>query len=96
MATVSAVTTRVSLMLDIWSSERTGGWRGVPCVHSPWRGGGVCVLSGGCAVWAGTVVMRFEPDRPNHDRYQVRHDFLPPEQCEEVLAISKIVNAFFR
>ena len=27
-----------------------------------------------------TMVMWFDPDRPLHDRYQVRHDFLTPEQ----------------
>ena len=42
------------------------------------------------------MVMFFDPDRPIHDRYQVRHDFLTPEQGDEVVTISKIVNAFFR
>src|SRR5690242_12722590 len=31
-----------------------------------------------------------------HDRYQVRHDFLTPELGEEVITISRLVNAFFR
>jgi hypothetical protein len=40
--------------------------------------------------------MWFEPDRPQHDRYQVRHDFLSADEGWEVVTISKIVNSFFR
>jgi hypothetical protein len=40
--------------------------------------------------------MHFEPDRPMHDRYQVDHDFLSPETGDEVVTISRLVNAFFR
>jgi hypothetical protein len=43
-----------------------------------------------------TMVMRFEPERPMHDRYQVAHGFLSPELGWEVVTISKLVNAFFR
>ena len=43
-----------------------------------------------------TLVMRFEPDRPLHDRYQVAHDFLDDELGFEVVTISRLVNAFFR
>ena len=43
-----------------------------------------------------TMVMWFDPARPLHDRYQVRHDFLTPEQGDEVVTISRTVNAFFR
>jgi hypothetical protein len=42
------------------------------------------------------MVMHFEPDRPMHDRYQVDHDFLDPETGDEVVTISRLVNAFFR
>ena len=35
-------------------------------------------------------------DKPIHDRYQVRHDFLTPELGDEVITISRLVNAFFR
>jgi hypothetical protein len=48
------------------------------------------------SIGAESMVMWFEPDRPQHDRYQVRHDFLSPELGNEVVTISKIVNAFFR
>src|SRR4051794_29336671 len=43
-----------------------------------------------------TMVMRFEPDRPLHDRYQVDHEFLYPETGREVVTIGRTVNAFFR
>jgi hypothetical protein len=54
------------------------------------------VFARSLSIGAETMVMWFDPDRPIHDRYQVRHDFLPPEQGEEVVTISKVVNAFFR
>jgi hypothetical protein len=43
-----------------------------------------------------TMIMKFRPDRPMHDRYEVAHDFLSPDVGEEVLTISRLVNAFFR
>jgi hypothetical protein len=43
-----------------------------------------------------TMVMDFRPDRPMHDRYAVSHDFLSPKAGHEAIAISRIVNAFFR
>jgi hypothetical protein len=43
-----------------------------------------------------TMVMHFDPDRPMYDRYQVAHDFLAPGVGQEVLTISRVVNAFFR
>jgi hypothetical protein len=43
-----------------------------------------------------TMVMKFRPERPMHDRYEVVHDFLPPDLGLEVVTISKLVNAFFR
>ena len=43
-----------------------------------------------------TMIMKFQPERPMHDRYEVAHDFLSPELGEEVLTISRLINAFFR
>jgi hypothetical protein len=43
-----------------------------------------------------TMVMRFDPDRPLHDRYRIEHDFLTPALGDEVVTISRLVNAFFR
>src|SRR2546421_1343904 len=43
-----------------------------------------------------TMVMKFRPELPMHDRYAVEHDFLSPETGAEVVTISRLVNAFFR
>ena len=43
-----------------------------------------------------TMVMKFRPERPIHDRYEVAHDFLSPELGSEIESISRLVNAFFR
>jgi hypothetical protein len=43
-----------------------------------------------------TMVMKFRPELPMHDRYAVAHDFLTPQLGDEVLTISRLVNAFFR
>jgi hypothetical protein len=43
-----------------------------------------------------TMVMKFRPELPMHDRYAVSHDFLTPETGFEVVTISRLVNAFFR
>jgi hypothetical protein len=43
-----------------------------------------------------TMVMRFRPEEPLHDRYAVSHDFLTPAVGSEVVTISRLINAFFR
>jgi hypothetical protein len=43
-----------------------------------------------------TMVMDFRPDQPMHNRYAVSHDFLSESASNQVIAISRIVNAFFR
>ena len=43
-----------------------------------------------------TMVMKFRPELPMHDRYAVEHDFLNAETGTEVITISRLVNAFFR
>ena len=48
------------------------------------------------SIGAETMVMDYEPDRPLHDRYQISHDFLPPELGFEVVTFSRLVNALFR
>ena len=48
------------------------------------------------SIGAETMVMRFRPDEPMHDRYAVQHSFLSPAAGSEVTTISKLVNAFFR
>ncbi|HEX6887284.1 MAG TPA: hypothetical protein VF143_04185 [Candidatus Nanopelagicales bacterium] len=43
-----------------------------------------------------TMVMRFQPERPMHDRYAVDHSFLSPAAGEECITINRTVNAFFK
>jgi hypothetical protein len=47
-------------------------------------------------IGAETMVMRFEPSAPMHDRYRVDYAFLSPDTGAEVVSISKTINAFFR
>ena len=47
------------------------------------------------SIGAETMVMRYEPGNPLHDRYQVQHGFLPSDIGKEVVLIGKLVNAFF-
>jgi hypothetical protein len=48
------------------------------------------------SIGAETMSMWFDPTRPMHDRYHVRHDFLTDSLGDEVVSISRLVNAFFR
>ena len=48
------------------------------------------------SIGAETMSMWFDPSKAMHDRYQVRHDFLTPVLGEEIVSISRLVNAFFR
>jgi len=48
------------------------------------------------SIGAETMSMWFDPSKPMYDRYQVRHDFLTPELGDEIISISRLVNAFFR
>jgi hypothetical protein len=48
------------------------------------------------SVGAETMVMRFQPEQPMHQRYAVDHSFLSPEAGAQVVTIGKLVNAFFR
>jgi hypothetical protein len=42
------------------------------------------------------MVMKFRPELPMHERYAVEHDFLSRSTGDEVITISRLVNAFFR
>jgi hypothetical protein len=43
-----------------------------------------------------TMVMKFQPELPMHERYAVQHNFLSAAIGAEVVTISRVVNAFFR
>jgi hypothetical protein len=48
------------------------------------------------SIGAETMSMWFDPSQPMHARYEVKHDFLTPALGEEIISISRLVNAFFR
>jgi hypothetical protein len=48
------------------------------------------------SIGAETMVMSFDPSQPMHDRYRVEHGFLEPATGDEVVTISRVVNAFFQ
>jgi hypothetical protein len=43
-----------------------------------------------------TMVMKFRPELPMYDRYAVEHGFLDADTGDEVITISRLINAFFR
>ncbi len=57
---------------------------------------GFDVFARSLSIGAETMVMRFDPDRAMHDRYQIDHNFLKPSTGAEVVTIGKTVNSFFR
>ncbi|MPZ54770.1 MAG: hypothetical protein GEU79_18945, partial [Acidimicrobiia bacterium] len=54
------------------------------------------VFTRSLTIGAETMVMKFRPERPMHDRYEVVHDFLDPDVGREVETTGRVVNAFFR
>ncbi|OLS97540.1 hypothetical protein BJF90_10580 [Pseudonocardia sp. CNS-004] len=57
---------------------------------------GYDVFARSLSIGAETMVMKFRPELPMHDRYAVDHEFLSPEIGDEVVTISRLINAFFR
>src|SRR4051794_11169824 len=54
------------------------------------------VFARALSIGAETMVMKFQPEEPMHNRYAVEHGFLSPQAGEEAVTISRVVNAFFR
>jgi hypothetical protein len=57
---------------------------------------GYDVFARSLSIGAETMVMRFQPDQPMHQRYAVDHSFLSADAGAEVVTIGRLVNAFFR
>ncbi|MGI8881183.1 MAG: ATP-grasp domain-containing protein [Jatrophihabitans sp.] len=57
---------------------------------------GYDVFARSLSIGAETMVRKFDPDKPMHDRYSVQHGFLDPAIGDEVLTIGRTVNSFFR
>ncbi|HVE73755.1 MAG TPA: hypothetical protein VNA30_01505 [Mycobacteriales bacterium] len=84
--------TRISSSADLHRAYDESGQR---LMHLQASVEGFDIFARSLSIGAETMVMRFAPDRPMHDRYSVDHDFLAPAVGEEVVTIGKIVNAFF-
>jgi D-ala D-ala ligase C-terminus len=56
---------------------------------------GYDVFSRTLSIGPETMVMKFRPELPMHDRYAVAHNFLDADTGYEVVTISRLVNAFF-
>jgi hypothetical protein len=54
------------------------------------------VFARSLSVGAETMVMRFQPEQPMHQRYAVDHSFLSADAGAEVVTIGRLINAFFR
>jgi hypothetical protein len=53
------------------------------------------VFARSLSIGAETMVMKFRPEQPMHQRYAVEHSFLGPDAGQEVITIGRLVNAFF-
>ena len=40
-------------------------------------------------------MVNYDPGAPLHDRYRMDHDFLPPEEAQQLLDMTMVINAFF-
>ncbi|HEY1619872.1 MAG TPA: hypothetical protein VGG25_19775 [Streptosporangiaceae bacterium] len=54
------------------------------------------VFARSLSIGAETMVMRFQPEQPMHQRYAVDHSFLSADAGTEVVTIGRLINAFFR
>jgi hypothetical protein len=86
----------VTRIKDAESLQKAYDESGERLMHLQAAVDGFDVFARSLSIGAETMVMHFEPDRPQHDRYQVDHGFLKPSVGEEVITIGRTVNAFFR
>ena len=86
----------VSHIKDPAALKRAYDTSGQRLMHLQAAVDGFDVFARSLSIGAETMVMKFRPDLPMHDRYAVEHEFLNPETGDEVLTISRLINAFFR
>ncbi len=54
------------------------------------------VFARGLQIGAETIVLSYDPTKPLHERYNVDHDFLSPENGYEIDTFGRTIGAFFR
>jgi hypothetical protein len=86
----------VSYIRDSAALHRAYDQSGQRLMHLQEAIDGFDVFARSLSIGAETMVMKFRPELPMHDRYAVEHDFLTPAVGDEVLTISRLINAFFR
>jgi hypothetical protein len=85
--------TRIAKPQDLHAAYDVSGQR---LMHLQKAVEGYDVFARSLSIGAETMVMKFRPELPMHERYEVAHGFLSPEVGDEVVTISRLVNAFFR
>jgi hypothetical protein len=85
--------TRIADQADLHAAYDASGQR---LMHLQKSVEGYDVFARSLSIGAETMVMKFRPEEPMHNRYEVAHGFLSPEVGDEVVTISRLVNAFFR
>ena len=86
----------VSRIRDVNELHRAYDQSGEMLMHLQAAVDGFDVFARALSIGAETMVMWFDPDAPMHERYRVEHDFLDAATGDEVVTISKTINAFFR
>jgi hypothetical protein len=86
----------VSRIRDVDELHRAYDESGEMLMHLQASVEGYDVFARALSIGAETMVMRFDPDAPMHERYRVQHDFLDAAVGDEVVTISRLINAFFR
>ena len=86
----------VSMIRDRAALHRAYDESGEMLMHLQEAISGYQVFARALTIGPETMVMKFRPEEPMHDRYAVAHDFLSPSVGAEAVTISQTVNAFFR
>jgi hypothetical protein len=85
--------TRITNSDDLHRAYDSSGQR---LMHLQQSVEGYDVFARSLSIGPETMVMKFRPELPMHDRYAVEHEFLTAEVGDEVVTISRLINAFFR
>jgi hypothetical protein len=86
----------VSRILDREDLNRAYDASGRRLMHLQASVEGYDIFARSLSIGPETMVMKFRPELPMHERYAVAHDFLSSGVGQELLTISRLVNAFFR
>ncbi len=86
----------VSMIKDRADLHRAYDESGEMLMHLQKAVDGFEVFARALTIGPETMVMKFQPDEPMHNRYAVEHGFLDGQTGSEAVTIAQTVNAFFR